>query len=135
MGVGIIKLVLESESDAIASAINLIEQAEQTLPPESIQRDIIDIIETIVVYKLPQISREEIAQMLGLTDLKQTRFYQEAFADGRQEGLQQGLQEGLQRERINIVLRLANLGNSAEAIAQILGLPLEEIQQILSSSN
>ncbi|AMW28107.1 hypothetical protein H6G70_17760 [Arthrospira platensis FACHB-439] len=67
--------------------------------------------------------------MLGLTDLKQTRFYQEAFADGRQEGLQQGLQQ----ERINIVVRLANLGNSAEAIAQMLGLPLEEIQQILSS--
>ncbi|MDT9313271.1 hypothetical protein, partial [Limnospira sp. Paracas R14] len=57
--------------------------------------------------------------------LKQTRFYQEAFADGRQEGLQQ--------ERINIVVRLANLGNSAEAIAEMLGLPLQEIQQILSS--
>ncbi|MFO7092787.1 hypothetical protein B9R42_28310 [Arthrospira platensis PCC 7345] len=83
------------------------------------------MIETIVIYKLPQISREEIAQMLGLTDLKQTRFYQEAFADGRQEGLQQ--------ERINIVVRLANLGNSAIRIAEMLGLPLEEIQQILSS--
>ncbi|KDR57241.1 Rpn family recombination-promoting nuclease/putative transposase [Limnospira platensis] len=137
LGVGIIKLVLESESEAIASAINLIEQAQQTLPPESIQRDIIDIIETIVIYKLPQISREEIAQMLGLTDLKQTRFYQEAFADGRQEGrqegLQEGVQEGLQQERINIVVRLANLGNSAIRIAEMLGLPLEEIQQILSS--
>ncbi|KDR57838.1 hypothetical protein APPUASWS_008860 [Arthrospira platensis str. Paraca] len=63
--------------------------------------------------------------MLGITDLKQTRFYQEAFADGRQQGLQQ--------ERINIVVRLANLGNSAEAIAEMLGLPLQEIQQILSS--
>ncbi|CDM94442.1 hypothetical protein HFV01_17175 [Limnospira fusiformis SAG 85.79] len=30
----------------------------------------------IVVYKLPQASRHEIARMLGLTDLKQTRFYQ-----------------------------------------------------------
>ncbi|MFO7089797.1 DUF2887 domain-containing protein [Arthrospira platensis PCC 7345] len=109
----------------MASAISLIKQAQQTLPPESIQRDIIDIIETIVIYKLPQISREEIAQMLGITDLKQTRFYQEAFADGCQEGLQQ--------ERINIVVRLANLGNSAEAIAEMLGLPLQEIQQILSS--
>jgi predicted transposase YdaD len=65
--------------------------------------------------------------MLGLTDLKQTRFYQEAFADGRQEGRQE--------ERINFVRRLANLGNSPEAIAQLLGLPLEEIQQILQPSD
>jgi predicted transposase/invertase (TIGR01784 family) len=131
LGVGIIKLVVESESAAIASARRLLEQAEQTLPPVSIRRDIIDIIETIVVYKLPELSREEIAQMLGLTDLKQTRFYQEAFADGRQEGVQEGVQEAT----INFVRRLANLGNSPEAIAQLLGLPLEEVQQILESPN
>ena len=54
----------------------MIEQAQQILPPAPLRRDIIDLIETIVVYKLPQASREEIARMLGLTDLKQTRFYQ-----------------------------------------------------------
>ncbi len=33
----------------------------------------------IIIYKLPQRSREEIEAMLELQDLKQTRFYQEAF--------------------------------------------------------
>ncbi|MFO7145222.1 hypothetical protein B9T16_29225 [Arthrospira sp. PCC 8006] len=80
LGVGIIKLVVASESVAIASAQQLIEQAQQILPPAPLRRDIIDLIETIVVYKLPQASREEIARMLGLTDLKQTRFYQSVGA-------------------------------------------------------
>ena len=50
---------------------------------------IMNLIETILVYKLPTLSREEIrnhARDLTDTDLKQTRFYQEVFTEGRQEG-------------------------------------------------
>ena len=49
---------------------------------------IVNLLETIVVYKLPALRRDEIQQMLELTDvdLKQTRFYQEVFTEGRQEG-------------------------------------------------
>ena len=143
LGVGIIKLVVASESVAIESAQQLIEQAQQILPPAPLRRDIIDLIETIVVYKLPQASREEIARMLGLTDLKQTRFYQEAFTEGLQEGRLEGRQEGRLEGRLegreeitrNIVLRLNNLGYASEAIAEILGLPVDEILPILEDSN
>ncbi len=135
LGVGIIKLVVASESVAIESAQQLIEQAQQILPPAPLRRDIIDLIETIVVYKLPQASREEIARMLGLTDLKQTRFYQEAFTEGLQEGRQEGRLEGREEITRNIVLRLNNLGYASEAIAEILGLPIDEILPILEDSN
>jgi predicted transposase YdaD len=52
---------------------------------------------------IPTVSREEIQTMLNLqdVDLKQTRFYQEAFAEGRQEGRQKGQQEG----EVTLVLR------------------------------
>ncbi len=85
--------------------------------------------------------------MLGLTDLKQTRFYQEAFTEGLQEGRLEGRQEGRQEGRLegrqegreeitrNIVLRLNNLGYASEAIAEILGLPVDEILPILEDSN
>ena len=51
---------------------------------------IVNLVETILVYKLPTLSREGIRSMLGLTDtdLKQTRFYQDVFTEGRQEGRQ-----------------------------------------------
>ncbi|TAN48010.1 MAG: DUF2887 domain-containing protein [Methylococcaceae bacterium] len=50
----------------------------------------LDFIETILVYKLPQLTREEIKQMIGIQDveLKQTRFYQDVFSEGRMEEAQ-----------------------------------------------
>jgi predicted transposase YdaD len=50
---------------------------------------------------LPQsLSREEIQKMLELTDvdLKQTRFYQDVFAEGRQEGRQEAEQNLILRQ-------------------------------------
>ena len=64
-----------------------------------ISPDALDFIETILVYKLPRLSREEIRTMLALDDvqLKQTRFYQEAMEEGREEGREKGEQILLQR--------------------------------------
>ncbi|MFP4006782.1 MAG: Rpn family recombination-promoting nuclease/putative transposase [Spirulinaceae cyanobacterium] len=63
LGVQIIKLIIEPPERAITTAQRLITQAQETLPTAPIQRDIIELIETIVIYKLPQASREEIANM------------------------------------------------------------------------
>jgi predicted transposase YdaD len=40
-------------------------------------------VETLLVYKLPRLSREEIRKMLNVlnVELKETRFYQEVFAE------------------------------------------------------
>jgi len=70
-----------------------------------------------MVYKFPQKSRQEIATMLGVEDLKQTRFYQEVFAEGKQEG---------KRE---VVSRMIALGLELETIAQCLDLPLEIVRE------
>ena len=52
--------------------------------------DILNFVETVLVYKLPQLTREEIKTMLGLdTELKQTRFYQEIAEEERWEGRQE----------------------------------------------
>ncbi|HLA36063.1 MAG TPA: DUF4351 domain-containing protein, partial [Rhodocyclaceae bacterium] len=56
--------------------------------------------ETILVYKLPKLTREEIKHMIGVQDidLRQTRFYQDVFTEGRQEGRQEGERIVLQRQ-------------------------------------
>jgi predicted transposase YdaD len=86
LGVGVVKLVIETEETAPELAKQLIAQANQQINDITTKRDLIKLIETIIVYKLPQKSREEIEAMLGLSDLKQTKVYQEALAEGRQEG-------------------------------------------------
>lgn len=66
-----------------------------------------ELIETTMVYKFPQLSRQEIIQMLELaTDSKQTRVYQEGLEEGRQQGLQEGLQDGRQQGERSLILRL-----------------------------
>lgn len=125
LGVGVVKLVVESEERAGELARRLIEQAQQQLTDEAIRRNLIDLIETIIVYKLPEKSREEIAAMLGLSELKKTRFYQEVFEEGKQEGKQEAKQEG----KLETVPELLRLGLTLEQIAGALKLPLELIQQ------
>lgn len=125
VGVGVVKLVIEAEETAPELAKRLIEQAKEQLTDEVTQRDLINLIETIIVYKLPQKSREEIEAMLGLSELKQTKVYQEALEEGKQQGKQQG--------KLEAIPRMIKFGLSLEAIAQLLDLPLEVVQQAAES--
>ena len=59
--------------------------------------------------------------MFGLSDLKQTRVYQEAVEEGKEEGIKQ--------LQIQFIPRLLKLGLSIEQIAQALGLSLEEVRR------
>ena len=80
-----------------------------------------------MVYKLPNKGREEIEAMFGLSELKQTKVYQEA----KMEGIIEGRMEG----RMEAVPGLLKLGLTVEQIATALKLSVEEIQQVVSSNN
>ncbi len=60
----------------------------QTASTRNDRLELCNFIETILVYKLPRSTREEIQTMLGITDidLKQTRFYQDVLEEGKLEG-------------------------------------------------
>jgi predicted transposase YdaD len=93
-----------------AEARALVAARDPTADPQ----DILDLVETILVYKFATLSREEIRAMLHLpeSDLKKTRFYQEVFGEGRQEGRQEGHQRQV---RLVIRLLIRRLGTAAEA--------------------
>lgn len=81
-------VVLAEPQQAIPEAQAVVARARQESVDTGQTTTIVDLVEAILVYKLPRLSRQEIQTMLGLTDidLKQTRFYQDAFAEGAQEG-------------------------------------------------
>jgi predicted transposase YdaD len=80
-----IRLIGSSEAQAVDLARKLVERQDEIGP------EIIDFIETILVYKLPILSRQEIIAMLTLDnlELKQTRFYQEIAEEENGKGRQQ----------------------------------------------
>ena len=92
----LIQLIFEDSKQAPKSARSLIEAIEKGTLLVDNKVEILEMIETILVYKFPTLSREEIQKMLGYNDisLKQTRFYQDVYAEGQQEGKLEGELKG-----------------------------------------
>ena len=117
---GVVELILEPQETAVNKAKQLLSQAQQAtqLPIEVIM----ELIETTMVYKFPQLTRQEIIQMLELaTDSKQTRVYQEGLEDGRRQG-----------ERALILRLLARKFNqiNPQVRSQIELLSLEQLEML-----
>jgi predicted transposase/invertase (TIGR01784 family) len=69
--------------------------------------------------------------MFALSDLKQTRFYQEAFEEGREEGIEIGELSG----KLVSVPFMLQLGATVEQVAAILNLPLEKVREVAQQSS
>jgi len=102
----ILKLIIVPETQAISQARYILDAAETEV---EFQRKL-DLVEAILVNKLPKLTIEEIQKMLNLreADVTQTRFYQEVLQIGRREGEQIGRREGEQAGKANLVIRLLN---------------------------
>ena len=91
--------------------------ASEAQSGDSLADEKVSEIETITVYKLPTLSREEIEAMFGLEDLKKTRYFQEVAEEAKLEG------------KLESVPGLLAIGLSAEQIAGALGLDVEQVMQ------
>ncbi|MDJ0730601.1 MAG: Rpn family recombination-promoting nuclease/putative transposase [Crocosphaera sp.] len=125
LGLGIIRLVVSQSSEVPEKAKQLLNQATEELTDEPTRQNVLNLIETIVIYKFPEKSREEIEQMLGLNDLKQTRFYQEAHDEGKIEGKLEG--------KIELIPTLIKQGFTIEKTASLLQLDIELVKKLVSS--
>jgi predicted transposase/invertase (TIGR01784 family) len=83
LGVALMVLTTLQENQAAMEARNLLFRSRQELPSET-SRAIMEMLTTIMVYKFTNLSRQEVETMLGIT-LGQTRVYQEAKEEGREE--------------------------------------------------
>ncbi|MBH8562973.1 Rpn family recombination-promoting nuclease/putative transposase [Nostoc sp. CENA67] len=117
IGVGIVQLIVESENTASIKARQLIEQAKYQFTDALTQQEIIEFIETVVIYKFPRLSREEVEAMLGLDAIRNTRVFQEAREEGKLEGKLEAIPEFLK------------LGLSLEQIAKALKLEIDVVRQ------
>lgn len=83
---------------------------------------LVDWVETLLVYKLPRLSREKVWKMLDMfnVELKQTRFYQEVFAEG--------LEEGQREERLHIARSLLDVIADDRLLAEQIGLSEAEVR-------
>jgi predicted transposase/invertase (TIGR01784 family) len=115
-----------SEEAAIAEARQLLERAKLEMNSPIRQQQLLELIETILLYKFPTITKEEMEEMFNLSELRNTRYFQDVFQEGKEEGERQ--------EKLRMVPRFLKLGLSVEQVAEELGLTIEEVQQAAQNS-
>lgn len=119
--------LLATPEQAPEAARSLLDRAQQEEPNAEARRSLIELVTTIMVYKLGSLSRSEVEIMLDLNlRIQDTRVYQEAKEEGKQEGQQE--------EAIRLVLRLLSRRLqqelSEETRSQITALPLPLLEAL-----
>ncbi|MFO1424000.1 MAG: Rpn family recombination-promoting nuclease/putative transposase [Candidatus Competibacteraceae bacterium] len=129
-GIRVLGLMLASPAMVVAEAQALLEEPAVDGPPSG--PALVDWVETLLVYKLPRLSREEIRKMLNLlnVELKETRFFQEVFAEGLEEGRQEGRQEGQRAERLRIAQNLLDVIADDRLLAEKTDLSEAEVREL-----
>ncbi|MFM6309015.1 MAG: DUF2887 domain-containing protein, partial [Dolichospermum sp.] len=115
IGLGIIKLVVSPEDEAIQKARSLINLVK-TADAEN-GRNLLELVERMLVYKFSSYTRQELEAMFGLTEWQQTRFYQEVREETELE------------TKLKTIPRLLCEGLTVEQIARILELDIEVVRQ------
>ena len=118
-----IRLIASDKQQTISQAKALAERLDK------IDLDGLDLIETILVYKLPHLNREEIRKMLSVYEIKlqDTRFYQEIAEEERKVGKQEecvSLLSRLLRRKFGVQPQLEN------SLQALTGLPLETLENL-----
>jgi predicted transposase/invertase (TIGR01784 family) len=124
IGVGLVQLIVSKPRQVAVRAKSLLDRLNTDEQSKLSRQAIIELIETIVVYQFPLLSREAIEQMLELSELKQTRVYQDA--------LQEGIELGIKRER-SLILKLltCRVGSlSAQSEAKLMKLSVTQLEAL-----
>ncbi len=125
IGIATVKLIVTSEHTAIIEARELVERTRLEINSPIKQQQLLQLIETILLYKFPTMTKEEMEKMFSISELKNTRYFQDVFQEGKQEGIE----EGQRQEKLRMVARFLKLGLTVEQVAEELGLSIEEVKQ------
>lgn len=85
----------------------------------ALRDDLIELIETVIIYKLTHLSREEIQAMLQVKDIRESRVYREAKEEGYHEGIARS------------IVKLAAKKMPPEEIASSLEVEFDLVREVL----
>jgi predicted transposase/invertase (TIGR01784 family) len=120
LGLELIQLTVEPKRRAKAFAQQLVQRVHQETGQPLATTRLLDLIETILVYKFGSLTTKELEAMFGLSELKKTRVYQEGVEEGREESRQETIENLLK-------IRFSKLDRQLKAtIPGLMQLPSQE---------
>ena len=126
VGLGMVQLVVEKEETAIDHSQQLIVKSQQQFTDAAYRQKVLQLLETILVYKFNNLTRQEIEAMFTFDDLRKTRYFQDVAEEERNKGRLEG--------RLESVPLLLELGLSVEEIATRLDVDIEAVRKVAEKS-
>jgi predicted transposase/invertase (TIGR01784 family) len=127
LSVGVMRLIVEEKRKKKTGELarQLINQTKSEITNAALQEKVLEFIQTVVIDKFSNLSREELEVMLDLESLKKSKVYLE----GREEGREEGLEEGVLKQKLETIPILLELGLNIEQIAERLKLDVETVRE------
>jgi predicted transposase/invertase (TIGR01784 family) len=132
LGVQIIRLVVAKKREFLERATELIDRVKKQFTHEPTRLELLNLLEAIVLAKLPKMSRQELEAMFGVEDLRKTRFAQELIAEGEQIGEVRGEKRGKLEAKLETIPPLLAKGFLVEEIAEIIQLELQQVREYIN---
>ena len=82
IGMGLIELIISKENQSQELVKNLMARTKTEISNDIERQGIIELLESVLVSKFSKLTRQEIEAMFLVSDIKQTRVYQEAKQEG-----------------------------------------------------
>ena len=123
---GILELIAADPETALKKAQTMLPRVRVSKQPKQFQQALVQLIETVIVHQFPSWTREEIEKMLRVTDVRETRVFQE----GREEGIEEGTAKTIE----SVARRLLKMGRPVAEIVQITDLTPAQIRKLSKKS-
>jgi predicted transposase YdaD len=117
-----VQLVSAPVGQAPALVARLLRKAEHELADTELGAKVVELVEELLVRRFPQLNREEMRAMFDLEDLRKTRVWQEARAEGREQGRLLA--------KKNLVYKWLAKGKGIKEIADLLEIPVPEARRL-----
>jgi predicted transposase/invertase (TIGR01784 family) len=122
----VLHLIGAKPDEALREARDLVPRVKASRRPAEFRRRVVQFIQTVILYQFPKMSREEIETMLQVTDVRETRVFQEAL----EEGLAKGREEGREKATLELARRLLDLGHPLVEVAAATGLSVAKLRSL-----
>jgi predicted transposase/invertase (TIGR01784 family) len=132
---GILNLIAVGPDEALRKARQLVPRVRSSRLSAEFRRLVIQFIETVIVHQFPKMSREEVERMLQVTDVRETRVFQEALEEGLEKGLEKGREEGREEATVSLATQLLRRGDSVAAVAELTGLSVAKVRALKKRLN
>lgn len=133
-GMQILKLIVGRPEQSLAAAQRLIPLIRTSNQPRDERDHLIELIETVMLYKLPHLGRKELEKMLQVESYRQTRVFQEGLEEGMEKGLEEGIEKGIEKGKEaaaeEFACRLLARKFAESEIAELTGLSPAQIKKL-----